>query len=169
VIREFPLRFSARPRPSALASVGVSLALLAAAPSAEAAASADLATTVTAPATIYFTGNITYRITVTNDGPSDANTVVMSDNWWSGWTSFLGVSGSAPAGVSCTAPAVGSVGTVTCTTPSLAPGASMAIALTIHVRAVFHNQLVVDSATASSQTPDPNLANNTVTVATRGL
>jgi hypothetical protein len=45
----------------------------------------------------------------------------------------------------------------------------MVIALAIHVRAVFHSQLVVDSATASSQTPDPNLANNAATVATRGF
>jgi uncharacterized repeat protein (TIGR01451 family) len=146
----------------------VALVLLAAVPSAVADGSADLAAAVTAPASLYFTGNITYRITVTNNGPNTANAVVMSNSWWSGWTSFLTVSGSAPGGVSCPIPAVGSH-TVTCSTATLTPGASMSIALTIHVRALLHNQLVVDSATATSQTPEPNLANNTATVTTRGL
>jgi uncharacterized repeat protein (TIGR01451 family) len=125
--------------------------------------SADIATTVQGQSTRITSGYITYSITVTNHGPNYAQAVVMSDNWWSGITGFYSVTGSAPSGLSCTAPAVGSVGTVTCTTASLAPGASMAIRLTIHVRILFHNQLLIDTATASSQTFDPNTANNTAT------
>jgi len=140
------------------------------APSASAATSpsADLATTVLGPGG-FTSGNITYGITVANHGPNYAHTVVMSDNWWGGMmVTFVSVRGSAPSGVSCTAPPAGSHGTVTCTTASLAPGASMAVALTVHVGFLFHNQLLDDSATATSQTFDPNTANNTATIVTKG-
>jgi uncharacterized repeat protein (TIGR01451 family) len=142
------------------------------APSASAATSpsAELASTVMGPARFYFSGNITYRITVTNQGPAYAQTVIVSDSWWGGFmTTFYSVSGSAPSGVLCTTPPVGSYGTVTCTTGSLAPGASVAIALTIHVRAVLHNQLLDDTATATSPTFDPNTANNTARAVTEGI
>jgi uncharacterized repeat protein (TIGR01451 family) len=161
---------TARPKGRALVPALAAILLFAGAtPAARAATqSADLATSVSGP--WQFTrGNITYGITVANHGPNYANTVVMSDNWWGGMmVTFVSVSGSAPSGVSCTAPPAGSHGTVTCTTASLAPGASMTIALTVHVGILFHNQLLDDSATAASQTFDPNAANNTATVVTKG-
>ena len=171
MIRRLSHLLNARRKPSAVipALVAIVLSFAAAAPAAWAATeSADLATTVLGPGR-FTSGNITYGIAVANHGPSYARTVVMSDNWWGGMmVTFVSVRGSAPSGVSCTAPPAGSHGTVTCTTASLAPGASMAIALTVHVGFLFHNQLLDDNATASSQTFDPNTANNTATMVTQG-
>jgi hypothetical protein len=171
MIRRLSHVLNARRKPSAVtpALVAIVLSFAAAAPAAWAATeSADLATTVQGPG-LFTRGNITYRITVANHGPNYAHPVVMSDNWWGGMmVTFVRVSGSAPSGVSCTAPPAGSHLTVTCTTASLAPGASMAIALTVHVGFLFHNQLLDDNATATSQTFDPNTANNTATMVTKG-
>lgn len=155
---------------AALAAALVAIVLFATtAPTASAATeSADLATTVLGPGAVT-RGNVTYGITVANHGPNYADTAVMSDNWWGGMmVSFVSVRGSAPSGVTCTAPPAGSPGTVTCTTASLAPGTSMAIALTVHVGFLFHHQLLGDSATATSQTFDPNTANNTATTVAEG-
>jgi hypothetical protein len=71
--------------------------------------------------------------------------------------------------VSCTAPPLGSIGTVTCTTAALSRGASMTVALTSYARILFHNQVLIDTAIATSQTCDPNTANNTSTWAIEGI
>jgi uncharacterized repeat protein (TIGR01451 family) len=169
MIRSLYRRLDVRRRASLLAVASIVLVSCAAmAPSAWAdTGSADLATTVAGPARFGFSGYITYRIAVTNHGPNYAHNVVLSDGWSGGWTTFVNAGASAPAGASCPPPTVGSH-TVTCTAALLAPGASMTVNVTIHVRALFHNQVLVNTATASSQTFDPNIANNTATVITRG-
>lgn len=129
---------------------------------ANASSSADLATTVTKPSFRVFVGSLTtFTITVTNHGPDSARSVLVRDSW-SSFSTFYGVSATVPSGANCSAPPVGSRGTVTCTTASLTPGASMIIHLTLRVEG-FPNQLVQDTATATSTTPDPNAANNTAT------
>jgi uncharacterized repeat protein (TIGR01451 family) len=160
---------NARRKASAVTLALVAIVLFGAAAPAAAATpeSADLATTVLPG--LFSRGNITYGITVANHGPSYAQTVLMSDNWWGGMmVTFVSVRGSSPSGVSCTASPAGSPGTVTCTTASLAPGASMAVALMVHVGFLFHHQLLGDNARASSQTFDPNTANNTATTVAEG-
>lgn len=126
--------------------------------------SADLATTIVSP------GHGYYPITVTNNGPDTASDVVMTDNipfsTWSRFpTTFYCVGsgtgcGPLPPGVSCTTPKVGSGGTVSCTTASLPPGASMTVTMVIRLGFYFHHQAVCDGASASSATFDPNIANN---------
>ena len=153
---------SARPRGAAVTSALAMIAFLATlAPiAANASSSADLATTVTNPSSRVFDGSYTtLTITVTNHGPDSTQSVVVSDNWYS-FSTFYGVSATAPSGAKCSAPPVGSRATVTCTTASLTPGASMIIRLTLRVEG-FHNQLVQDTASAASTTFDPNTANNT--------
>jgi uncharacterized repeat protein (TIGR01451 family) len=128
------------------------------------AQSADLATTISAsqPHPI-FGSNESFTITVTNKSHDTAQSVAVSDNWTTAST-FVGVSATAPSGATCTAPPVGSRGTVTCTTASLTHRAAMTVVLTLHSEC-FHNQLLQDTATATSTTPDPNSANNTATIA----
>src|SRR5207244_6593940 len=69
-------------------------------------------------------------IAVTNSGPSDAATVSWSDTNYQ-TTTFVSL--SAPAGWSCTTPAAGGTGTTTCSTASLAAGATANFSLTWHV------------------------------------
>jgi hypothetical protein len=160
------------------------MALLAtpALPASAATPSADLATTITAHGTNVLGGYIGYTITVTNNGPDAASHVIMTDRIpSSSWTRYpttfycvgsvppvgggQGWCGRLPNSVSCTAPAVGSPGTVTCTTSSLAQGASMTIEMAIHVGFYFGRQAVGDTATVTSGTFDPDMANNTASVA----
>jgi uncharacterized protein len=150
-------------------------------PASAASASADLATTIAAHGTNVQGGSIGYTITVTNNGPDAASDAIMTDHipasMWSRYpTTFYcvgsvkpvgtpGWCGPLPSSVSCTTPPVGSTGTVSCTTSSLAPGASMTIEMAIRVGFYFSFQLVQDTATATSSTFDPNTANNTASVA----
>jgi Domain of unknown function DUF11 len=176
----FSRSLSARGKRNALIPALVAIALLAAPalPASAASPTADLATTIISP-TITNTGSyLYYAITVTNNGPDTASNVVMADHTpWYPWslhpTTFYCVgSGSAwcgplSPGVWCTAPKRGFAGTVSCTTASLVPGASMTITMIVHVGFYLHNQVVIDTATATSSTFDPNTANNTATVEAR--
>ena len=148
-------------------------------PAGAAIPSADLATTITAHGTHVQGGYIGYTITVTNNGPDAASNVIMTDHiplsMWSRYpTTFYCVGSVAPVGqgwcgplpkrVSCTAPPVGSPGTVSCTKSSLAPGASKTIEMAIRVGFYFNRQGIVDTATVTSSTFDPDTANNTASV-----
>jgi uncharacterized repeat protein (TIGR01451 family) len=108
--------------------------------------------------------NITYTITVTNAGPSSATTVTLSDTVPLN-TTF--VSFTAPAGWSCTTPPVGGTGAISCTTPTMAVGnAVFTLVALVDPNSGGTSQtggaLIVDNATVTSATSDPNLSNNTV-------
>ncbi|MFY9820261.1 MAG: Calx-beta domain-containing protein [Thermoanaerobaculia bacterium] len=126
--------------------------------------SADLSVTkVDSPDPVPAGKNLTYTITVTNAGPSSAASVVLGDELPAG-TTFVSL--SSPSGWSCTKPPVGSGGTVSCSTPSLAVGSAVftltvAVAPSTPAGAVFSN-----TATASSSTPDPNPGNESGTATT---
>jgi len=74
---------------------------------------------------------------------------------------------TAPAGWSCTTPSVGASGQVQCIINSLAAGASAQFTLTVEVAcATSDGTQILNSATATSSTNDPNPApNNTASVA----
>src|SRR5204862_4951553 len=72
-----------------------------------------------------------------------------------------------PAGWTCTTPAAGSTGTVSCTTATLASGATATFTLVVQVSpAAPDGSTIANTATVSSITFDPNLANNTATATT---
>src|SRR5437763_12113516 len=86
------------------------------------APSADLAVTkVDTPDPVNTNSELTYTITVTNNGPDAADNASWSDTLPAG-TSFVTL--SSPAGWSCTTPAQGDTGTVSCSLASFAVGSA---------------------------------------------
>jgi uncharacterized repeat protein (TIGR01451 family) len=103
-----------------------------------------------------FGGNpITYTLSVSNLGTSPANSVSVVDTLPAGST-FVSASGT---GWTCNNVA----GVVTCTVPTLPAGAAPVINLTINAPAVAVGGTLVNTATVSSTTTDPNPANNSST------
>ncbi len=113
---------------------------------------ADLAITKTGPATVVAAGGVSYQLTATNNGPSDATGVSVTDTLPAGVT-FVSATGT---GWTCTN--VGNV-SVTCTMPLLATGAT-APTITVLVTAPAQSGSLSNTATVSSATADPNPANN---------
>jgi large repetitive protein len=104
---------------------------------------------------------IDYRIVVENRGPAAAASVTLADIVPAN-TVFEGL--AAPAGWLCTAPAVGATGAISCTTASLAVGASAAIDVRVRVApGTPPGTTVTNTVTVGSATPDPNPTNNTAT------
>ena len=128
------------------------------------AASADLSVTkVDTPDPVTAGNDITYTITVTNAGPSDAASVVLSDTLPVGATY---VSHSAPGGWLCTNPSPGSGGTVSCSIATLPPGSAVFTLVVAVGTGVTNGTVITNMATASSATSDPNPGNETGTAMT---
>jgi len=104
--------------------------------------------------------NITYTIVFTNNGPDTATSVTLSD-LLSLNTTF--VSTTTPAGWTRTDSVTpGSTGTLTFTKPSAANGESATFTVVAKVNSnVAANIHILNKATATSATNDPNSANNT--------
>ena len=128
-------------------------------------AGADLAVTnAGTPPVVVAGNNITYTQVVTNNGPQDAvnatfveavpgNTIFQSLVIAPGW--------------SCTAPAVGSAGNISCTNPDVANAAVGSFTLVVQViPGTVNGTQILDTVSVSSGTNDPNLANNTASVLT---
>ncbi|MCB1040659.1 MAG: DUF11 domain-containing protein, partial [Acidimicrobiales bacterium] len=95
----------------------------------------------------------TYELEVTNLGPSTAMGVVVVDELPAG----LVPTAASGDGWACTIDGQ----RITCTRPSLAPGDSTIIEVTVDVGVEAEGLTLESTATVSSDTPDPNLANNT--------
>ncbi|MFE7131841.1 DUF11 domain-containing protein, partial [Streptomyces sp. NPDC057638] len=115
---------------------------------------ADLALTKTGPASVTAGGDITYTITVANNGPDDST----------GWT----VTDTIPAGLAdaatTTAGCAITAGTLTCTGGALTAGDSTTITLTGTAAAGATS--IANTATVTGDDPDPNPDNNTDTTTT---
>src|SRR5208337_376808 len=70
-------------------------------------------------------------------------------------------------GWSCTTPAVGGTGNISCTNPSVANAAVGTFTVVVQViPGTVSGTQILDTASVSSGTNDPNLANNTASVLT---
>ena len=121
---------------------------------------ADLSITKTASSETVVAGggNLVYTLTVNNSGPSDAQMVSLTDALPSGMT-FAAL--SAPADWTCSTPAAGAGGTVSCAKNSLAAGAApAAFTLTVKVNANVTAAAILNTASVASATADPNQNNN---------
>jgi uncharacterized repeat protein (TIGR01451 family) len=123
--------------------------------------SSDLSITKTdSPDPVTTGNNLTYTVTVTNNGPDIANTVTVTDKL-PAETTF--VSCSSTGGGVCG----GSDNNRTVTFPSLASGESETITFVSTVNcSVADGTVISNTATVSSVTPDPDLSNNSATATT---
>jgi len=129
---------------------------------------ADVAVTMIAPTIAPPGSNARYAVTVTNNGPNDAQSVVLTGATPAGVT-YAGaslVSGQKPTGGNV--PATGGTGAVSMGFASLAPGASSTMAFTFQVSSnpSLLGQVISYTMSASSNTADPTPANNTFTAST---
>ena len=129
------------------------------------AAEADVSVTKTAAAGPVFAGNtVAYTITVSNAGPSDSQTVALSDVVPADTTFVSDAQLSGPA-FTLTSPAVGGTGTISGTIATLASGASASFTVVVLVSpSAPAGTTIANTATVTAATADPNLANNTSTV-----
>ena len=129
-----------------------------------ACATADLSITKTAsPNPVAAGTNVTYVLTVTNNGPSAA-TVTISDNLPS---TLNFVSCTATGGGVC----VGTINARNVTFPSLASGASATATIVAHVVTTIANNTVITNVAkiSNSSAVDPNLANNSASASVTAL
>ncbi|MEO7433176.1 MAG: ExeM/NucH family extracellular endonuclease [Dokdonella sp.] len=125
---------------------------------------ADLTLDVTdSPDPVVAGSNLTYAVTLTNGGPSAATTAVLTDTLPTG-TTFVSL--TAPAGWSCSTPAVGAAGAISCANPSVATG-DTGFTLVVQVATDVAGATVLSNMiSASSGTADPFPGNNATTVTT---
>ena len=108
--------------------------------------------------------NVTYTIQVANGGPSNAVNATLSDTL-PGTMTFVSL--AAPSGWTCSNPAPGAGGTVSCSNPSLPPGGGIVFTLVGHIPAgTPAGTQYTNTASVSSSTFDPTDKNNNSTVST---
>jgi uncharacterized repeat protein (TIGR01451 family) len=108
-----------------------------------------------------------YTIEVVNGGPDDAATLEVTDPLPTG-TTFVSLTAS--AGWSCTTPAVGATGTVTCTNALLANGGSATFNLVVAIdAAVASGTVLSNTATVTTTTSDDTSDNSATATTTVGV
>jgi uncharacterized repeat protein (TIGR01451 family) len=128
---------------------------------------ADIATSISADSSEVVSGrDVSYTITVMNHGQNQAANVSLVDTIPPGMV-FRGL--AIPAGWTCSTPVAGGAGQVACATDSMEVDASAQFTLTLAVTcAALDGAEIMNSATATSTTRDPNLApNNSAAVSVR--
>jgi len=123
---------------------------------------ADLSTLVTeSPSPVPHGTNLKYTLNVTNKGPDLAMSTIVTDATPAGTTV---VSFTTSAGT-CSAPALGATGTLSCKVGNLASGVKVTVTMTVRDTAAAGSTLT-DTGRATSNTPDPNPKNNSLTIKT---
>ena len=102
--------------------------------------------------------DLTYVVTVSNNGPDNSTGVVLTDTLPQGVTFVT----STPGAPVCSE----SSATVTCNLGDLASGASTTVSILVSVNSAT---VITNTATVSGVEPDPELGNNTSTIATNVL
>jgi uncharacterized repeat protein (TIGR01451 family) len=108
---------------------------------------------------------VTYTIQVRNDGPAAADNFQWTDPLPAGMT-FVSLQQNSGPAFTCSLPAVGSGGTITCTRASFAAGEVATFTLVGHIPSETEGTFFTNVATVSSSTADPNEENNSSTATT---
>ena len=124
----------------------------------------DLAVSITdSPDPVSAGGNLTYTISVSNNGSSAASAPSLSFPLPAG-TTFVSL--SSPLGWNASTPAPGADGTITATAASLASGASGSFTLVVALDGSSVGESISATATVSGEDNDTNLGNNSATATT---
>jgi uncharacterized repeat protein (TIGR01451 family) len=125
--------------------------------------STDMAVAAAGPSTVNGGTNATYTLTITNNGLSAAQGVVLSDVLPTGST-FVSMTQTSGTDSFALGQSGGSV--TETATGGIASGSSDTFTLVVFAPATLkYGATFNDTATVSASNPDPNLANNSVTVA----
>ncbi len=125
---------------------------------------ADLSVTNSTSSSPIAGTNTTFNITVTNNTAATSATGVTLTNAIPTNTTFQSL--TSPAGWTCTTPAVGGTGTITCSVATLANG-SVNFALVVRLNSnVLCDTTISDTASVQSVPPDPTPGNNSATAST---
>jgi len=125
---------------------------------------ADLSVSKTAtPSPVAPGGQLTYNITVANNGPDGATQLVLTDTLPAQLT-FASI--GTPPGWNCSTPAVGSGGTVTCNKSLFLGGSDVLTLVTNVLPATPVGTPITNSATVTTAANDPDGSNNSATVTT---
>jgi uncharacterized repeat protein (TIGR01451 family) len=131
------------------------------------AAQADLSVTKSGPMTVTAGTNLTYTITVKDNGPSDAQGVSLTDMVPSGTTFVSEKQTSGPMFMVSNPPPGSSGGTVSGTISQLSSGASATFVVVVNANASdLSGSTISNTATVSTTTTDPTPGNNSATVTT---
>lgn len=123
---------------------------------------ADIGVTNIGPAAITAGANVTYTVTVTNDGPRAA-TVSLTDAVVAPLT-FVSVTQTTGPTFTCSTPAVGATGEITCSIASLPVGALPTFSFVLRVApSAAGGDRVSNTASITTSASDSNLSNNTST------
>jgi uncharacterized repeat protein (TIGR01451 family) len=106
---------------------------------------ADMALSRTGPSTVNHGTNFTYTVQSNNNGPDPAFQVKVNSIIPSG-TTF--VSASSNVGT-CTKPAVGATGTVSCSIGTVNPPSNLVVTVTVHVNAAAGSTISETDSTSS--------------------
>jgi uncharacterized repeat protein (TIGR01451 family) len=124
---------------------------------------ADIQIVNTTAAQVSAGGALSSTITVTNSGPSDAQSVSFTDPLPASLR-FASIAQTGGPSFSCTTPAPASSGTVSCSIATLASGATASFQLHVTVDpSTPIGTSIVNIASASAATTDPAAGNNTAT------
>jgi uncharacterized repeat protein (TIGR01451 family) len=134
---------------------------------------ADLSITKTATATAPQGSNVTYNISVTNNGPNPATSVSLTDALPANTTFVSNNQNTGPA-FGCTNPSVGSNGTITCTNASLAPATTATFTFVVLVSGTaplgtLNNTANVTTTSTDPTTPNTSTASTTITAGSTDL
>jgi uncharacterized repeat protein (TIGR01451 family) len=129
--------------------------------------SADVSITKTdSPDPVLAGGNITYTVTISNAGASDAQTVSFTDAVPAN-TTFVSTNQNSGPTFLCATPPSGGTGNVTCAIATLPAGASATFDIIVRANSnLTTGSTITNSVTAASTTPDPNTENNTAETTT---
>ncbi len=123
--------------------------------------SADPSVVKSGPKSVTAGSNVTYTVTAGNAGPSNATGVTLTDVLPPG-TTFVALEQTSGPDFTCTTPAAGAAGTITCSIATLPAGASAAFTIVLRVASTATGP-IDNTASIASATPDPDPDNGSST------